>query len=781
MSDLTTDRINIILQVNGASSYVNNMRQVTGSTDTFNASAGRLMATLSKFISAAVIFNFAKQAKEAWNVQLEAETKLNTILSRNLGTTKEQVQAVKDWASELQKVGVIGDEIQLSGLQELSTYIESADSLKTMNVVLNDMLAQQYGLNATTENAVNIATMLGKVLNGQTSALSRYGYSFDEAQEKLLKYGTEEQRVATLAQVVEASVGGMNEALAKTPAGRLKQISNELGDIKEQFGKAVTNSMVLFVPVLKGIANAFEYISKIAVRISESSTLVKAAQTVKLYGDAWKQASEATKNFARNGLRVIAIGIIAPKVISVINAAVKLLTMEIATLGGVMSAVTGIAGILLMAKAFSDLSKSVAEMRNTADTSEAISNIGNSASVSSEAVDELSEAMDGLTDSTEGLDTFLASFDEINKVGGNNSLMSQLVNTDDLTNILDVADGLEDINSLVGELNGSLDSLDLGNPTIDILEPEWWKHKWELIKGFFATLFNPSEFWENWIIGAEEIVAALKEKFPKITKFFEDLGSKAYNVIHPIIEKIKSGFDLIKSVIDEIIAKIEALANAYENSAVFKYFAGAGSNLYDTTHGDNKGAETFTYTSKSGITSQVLKYNPDGTETELYKKYKSQYNDDGSETELYKRMKRSGSLGRFAAGGLPNKGTLFIAGENGPELVGNFGGNQTKVVNQSQPLSQQYALAQPVLSQLGDRYETKNYSSKTTINNNSDNRLYTNNNTDNRQYTNNTVAGGQAQDITLQIDGRKIATVVIDSINNMTRSSGRSPLVELGG
>ena len=119
MSDLTTDRINIILQVNGASSYVNNMRQITGSTDTFNASAGRLMATLSKFISAAVIFNFAKQAKEAWQVQLEAETKLNTILRRNIGATEEQVQVVKDWASELQKVGVIGDEIQLEGLQEL--------------------------------------------------------------------------------------------------------------------------------------------------------------------------------------------------------------------------------------------------------------------------------------------------------------------------------------------------------------------------------------------------------------------------------------------------------------------------------------------------------------------------------------------------------------------------------------------------------------------------------------------------------------------------------------
>lgn len=176
----------------------------------------KLGAMLTTVFGARALANFAKEAKEAWQVQSEAETKLATILGRNLGASEEQIKAVKEWASELQKVGVIGDEVQLSGLQELSTYIESADSLRTMNVVLNDMLAQQYGLNATAEEAVTISTMLGKVLEGQTSALSRYGYSFTEAQEQLLKFGTEEQRVATLAEVVEASVGGMNDKL--TPA-----------------------------------------------------------------------------------------------------------------------------------------------------------------------------------------------------------------------------------------------------------------------------------------------------------------------------------------------------------------------------------------------------------------------------------------------------------------------------------------------------------------------------------------------------------------------------------
>lgn len=60
--------------------------------------------------------------------------------------------------------------------------------------------------------------MMGKVIEGQTGALSRYGYSFTEAQEQILKFGTEEQMAATLAEVVGQAVGGVNKALAGSPA-----------------------------------------------------------------------------------------------------------------------------------------------------------------------------------------------------------------------------------------------------------------------------------------------------------------------------------------------------------------------------------------------------------------------------------------------------------------------------------------------------------------------------------------------------------------------------------
>ena len=114
---------------------------------------------------------------------------------------------------------------------------------------MNDMVAQQYGYNATQESAVNIATMMGKVMDGQVGALSRYGYKFTEAQEAILKFGTEEQRAATLAEVVSESVGGVNAALAQKPEGALKQYENELGDLHERFGQFFTYIRAAWMPV----------------------------------------------------------------------------------------------------------------------------------------------------------------------------------------------------------------------------------------------------------------------------------------------------------------------------------------------------------------------------------------------------------------------------------------------------------------------------------------------------------------------------------------------------
>lgn len=258
------------------------MSAINRSTSKLNSAISgmnKVLGAAGIAVSLAGIVSAAKNAAAAFNEVQENNAALAQVMKNTMGATKEQWRSVLDLADAQQRLGVIDAEVTKAGAVELATYLGLSDSLKTLLPVMNDMLAQQYGMAASSENATNIATMLGKVMNGQTGALSRYGYSFTKAQEAILKYGDEAQRAAVLAQVVEESVGGMNRALAQTPAGRLQQVKFALGDIQEQFGKAVMTIATAFLPLLNTVAAALQRIAAWAGRVAQAIANVFGVKT----------------------------------------------------------------------------------------------------------------------------------------------------------------------------------------------------------------------------------------------------------------------------------------------------------------------------------------------------------------------------------------------------------------------------------------------------------------------------------------------------------------------
>lgn len=249
------------------------MSAINRSTSKLNSAISgmnKVLGAAGIAVSLAGIVSAAKNAAAAFNEVQENNAALAQVMKNTMGATKEQWRSVLDLADAQQRLGVIDAEVTKAGAVELATYLGMSDSLKTLIPVMNDMLAQQYGMAASSENAANIATMLGKVMNGQTGALSRYGYSFTEAQEAILKYGDEAQRAAVLAQVVEESVGGMNQALAQTPAGRLQQVKFALGDIQEGFGKAVMTIATAFLPLLNTVVAMLQKVAAWAGRVAQA-------------------------------------------------------------------------------------------------------------------------------------------------------------------------------------------------------------------------------------------------------------------------------------------------------------------------------------------------------------------------------------------------------------------------------------------------------------------------------------------------------------------------------
>lgn len=258
------------------------MSAINRSTSKLNSAISgmnKVLGAAGIAVSLAGIVSAAKNAAAAFNEVQENNAALAQVMKNTMGATKEQWRSVLDLADAQQRLGVIDAEVTKAGAVELATYLGLSDSLEMLLPVMNDMLAQQYGMAASSENAANIATMLGKVMNGQTGALSRYGYSFTAAQEAILKYGDEAQRAAVLAQVVEESVGGMNQALAQTPAGRLQQVKFALGDIQEQFGKAVMTIATAFLPLLNTVAAALQRIAAWAGRVAQAIANVFGVKT----------------------------------------------------------------------------------------------------------------------------------------------------------------------------------------------------------------------------------------------------------------------------------------------------------------------------------------------------------------------------------------------------------------------------------------------------------------------------------------------------------------------
>ena len=198
-------------------------------------SAGRTITTSVSVYGMAGIYAGSRLI-EMSNKQAQAEQKLAEIYKSRMGVGKQAVASTLQLATAQQKAGVIGDEVQIAAAQQLATYAKYPSTVNTMLPAINNLLVQQKGLNATQEDATALANLFGKAMMGQTGALKRAGISFTEAQEEVLKYGTEEEKAATIAEVVQQNVGNMNAEFAKTDAGKIQQAKNTLGDMGEEIG-----------------------------------------------------------------------------------------------------------------------------------------------------------------------------------------------------------------------------------------------------------------------------------------------------------------------------------------------------------------------------------------------------------------------------------------------------------------------------------------------------------------------------------------------------------------
>ena len=227
-----------------------NLKSAKSGAKKFGSAMKKIGSIIAGAFAIKIIAQWGKATLNAYKEQRSAELKLATIMRDRMKLGKDAFKRIAKQTSEYQKQGIIGDEIQLAGVQQLATFVKQEKALSNMIPAMNNLLAQQKGYNAQAGDAVNIANMMGRVLTGQVSALSRVGISFTEAQKQTLKFGTELEKTATLSEIITDNVGNMNEELAKTDLGKIQTFRNLWGDLKEWIGGKI-------VPGLAKVASLF--------------------------------------------------------------------------------------------------------------------------------------------------------------------------------------------------------------------------------------------------------------------------------------------------------------------------------------------------------------------------------------------------------------------------------------------------------------------------------------------------------------------------------------------
>ena len=186
------------------------------------------------------------------NAELNA-TRLEVIMRQRMKSTDEEIASIKRLTSAQADLGIISAGVQRAGAQQLATFLYQKSSLEVLIPAMNNLVAQQRGFSAEAGDAVNVANLMGKAMMGMTSALRRVGITFTEAQEAAIKNGNEQERAAMLAQIITDNVGEMNKALAKTDAGKQKQLANEMGALKAKIG--LVSGIAPYLNVGASIAN----------------------------------------------------------------------------------------------------------------------------------------------------------------------------------------------------------------------------------------------------------------------------------------------------------------------------------------------------------------------------------------------------------------------------------------------------------------------------------------------------------------------------------------------
>lgn len=727
---MTVEELNVIVSAN-KDDFDRKIRQVNDnlvnvkkqSEDT-SAGAMESFKSLASGLASLGIGNMVKQA-----ISLAGD------LQQNIGGSES---LFKNYAGTIQKTAETA--ASSLGLSQ-SKYLATATKMGSLFQGSGFSVAQSADMvTQSMQRASDVASIMGisvdsameavaGMAKGNFTMMDNLGVAINDtnlqiyAQEKGLgKLSTTQQKVNAAMQMFldKSDYAAGNYAKENdTYSGALTTFKAELEDFAAEAGTALLPLVQSVLPVLSGAFNALKpVIMTVAEAVGGLGGIV---------ADIQAKIEAATP--AQQTMLKIAIGMAVA--IPAVTMATRLMAAAKAAYSGVLAflipkqltfasalkATMGWIGIIVGALALFGMATNKGT-ESVEDSSEKLKKENEAASDASEGVDDVAESTDNLTDSVK---RSLAGFDELNRLSGNSgTLASSVVSSDDVENAEGLAEAMSNVQEQVG---GTSLETSLGlNFDFD-----------GLLDGLSGVLNKANEIITD--LFGEEFVEFFKDVGEDIFDIFNGNETEQYNALVRLNDRFKSlfgdlgegwsdfwqgiGEGIYKFANGDLLGGLEKINSMFEGlfgdlgKGWSNFWQSVGSGLYEMTHADE--LKEIDLSSKYGTSiglaqldsneymrsgydpseawNMALEKNGLTSNEALYAvKQFSTYDPQ----EAYEELQKSGqinspdtwgglgllALKKYADGGFPDYGDLFIANEAGPELVGTIG-NRTAVANSS--------------------------------------------------------------------------------------------------
>lgn len=727
---MTVEELNVIVSAN-KDDFDRKIRQVNDnlvnvkkqSEDT-SAGAMESFKSLASGLASLGIGDMVKQA-----ISLAGD------LQQNIGGSES---VFKNYAGTIQKTAETA--ASSLGLSQ-SKYLATATKMGSLFQGSGFSVAQSADMvTQSMQRASDVASIMGisvdsameavaGMAKGNFTMMDNLGVAINDtnlqiyAQEKGLgKLSTTQQKVNAAMQMFldKSDYAAGNYAKENdTYSGALTTFKAELEDFAAEAGTALLPLVQSVLPVLSGAFNALKpVIMTVAEAVGGLGGIV---------ADIQAKIEAATP--AQQTMLKIAIGMAVA--IPAVTMATRLMAAAKAAYSGVLAflipkqltfasalkATMGWIGIIVGALALVGMATNKGT-ESVEDSSEKLKKENEAASDASEGVDDVAESTDNLTDSVK---RSLAGFDELNRLSGNSgTLASSVVSSDDVENAEGLAEAMSNVQEQVG---GTSLETSLGlNFDFD-----------GLLDGLSGVLNKANEIITD--LFGEEFVEFFKDVGEDIFDIFNGNETEQYNALVRLNDKFKSlfgdlgedwsdfwqgiGEGIYKFANGDLLGGLEKINSMFEGlfgdlgKGWSNFWQSVGAGLYEMTHADE--LKEIDLSSKYGTSiglaqldsneymrsgydpseawNMALEKNGLTSNEALYAvKQFSTYDSQKAYEELQKNGQINspdtwGGLGllalkKYADGGFPDYGDLFIANEAGPELVGTIG-NRTAVANSS--------------------------------------------------------------------------------------------------